>query len=85
MSMLLISFIIYIVSFFLVRYEYRLCSSKHCGILPNRECQLDWTWYIPIGNTICVFALFVLLLSNISLLKIKYKPKWKIFNWDLPD
>ena len=78
---LLILFIIYIVSFFAVRWIYRLHSSKHYDLWNDEDCQLEFTWYVPILNTLTAIIYSILLC--IGLLKTKNKPKWKLFNWDL--
>ena len=80
--LLLILFIIYIVSFFVVRYEYRLFSSKGYSIWTDNKCQLDWTWYFPLLNTVISIVLILVLLDSIPK-EVRNKPKWKIFNWDL--
>ena len=80
--LLLILFIIYIVSFFLVRYIFRLFSSKGFGIYEDKNCQLHAIWYFPVVNSVAVLFLFFILLSSIPEI-IKNKPKWKLFNWDL--
>lgn len=81
--LLLILFIIYIVSFFLVRYGYRLCSSKHYGIWSDSLCGIDISWYIPILNSIAVVMLYVRIYTHIHNPNSSNKPKWKLFNWDL--
>ena len=82
---IIILFIIYIVSFFVVRYEYRLCSSKHYGLWLNKDCRLSFTWYIPLFNTfMALFLIFVICNEKPKTNKnVKKYCKWKIFNGDL--
>jgi heme/copper-type cytochrome/quinol oxidase subunit 3 len=86
--LLLILFIIYIVSFFVVRWVYRLHSSKYYDLWNDKDCQLNFTWYIPLFNTYIAILYSIILCLSILELKRKSnksfnKPKWKIFNWDL--
>ena len=80
--LLLILFIIYIVSFFLVRYIFRLFSSKGFGIYEDKNCQLHAIWYFPAVNSLPVLFLFFILLSSIPEI-IKHRPKCRLFNWNL--
>lgn len=86
--LLIILLIIYIISFFIVRYVHRLHSSKHYDLWNDESCQLNFTWYIPIFNTL--IAIFYPIFLYIAIQKIENKqkepinkPKWKLFNWDL--
>ena len=84
---LLILFIIYIVSFFVVRYIHRLHSSKHYNLWNNEDCQLNFTWYIPFFNTLVAILYSLFLYIQVQEIENKHdssnKPKWKLFNWDL--
>jgi hypothetical protein len=82
---IIIFIIIYIISFFIVRYEYRLFSSKGYSIWLDKDCRLSFTWYIPLFNTfMALFLMFVLYNEKPKTNKtVKKYCKWKLFNGDL--
>ena len=71
--------IIYIISFFWIRFIYRLHSSKYLNIWLNENCKADIFWFIPFFNTIGAFMYTLLIL--IEIINRKIKTKW--FNNDL--
>ena len=86
--LLLILLIVYIVSFFAVRYIHRLHSSKHYNLWNDEDCEINITWYLPIMNTLTAIIYSIILYTSVQKPINKpekpiNKPKWKIFNWDL--
>ena len=71
--------LIYILSFFWIRFTYRLYSSKYLNIWLDEDCKADIFWFIPAVNTFIALLYTLLLISEI--IKIKIKNKW--FNGDL--
>ena len=56
--------VIYILSVFLCRYTYRLCSSKHYNLWCDEDCRFSLLWIIPFVNTILVFSIVLFILNE---------------------
>lgn len=78
--MIIISFILlYALSVLLIRYLYRLHSSKHLDLWLNEDCHFEILWVIPILNTLSALVLFLIMMNKI----VNYKIKSKLLNTDL--
>lgn len=46
--------------FFLIRNTFQIYHKR--GYLHPQECQMDWTWYLPVGNIVTLIMSYVGLL-----------------------
>ena len=59
--------IVYIASIFLVRWEYRMNSSKHLNVWLDEDCKFNVLWIIPVVNTISgLMLIFIIALDLIN-------------------
>lgn len=80
----IIFLIIYVLSFFSLRWSYRLCSSRHYRLWMDEHCRVSIMWFIPFFNTLAAITHWWWIWLEVGApLNFIKKRKWKIFNDDL--
>jgi hypothetical protein len=77
---ILILITVYILSIFLCRFSWRLCSSKYFSAWLDEDCTASILWFIPVVNTFCGIAVGIFACAE-GFGKILPKSKW--FNTDI--
>lgn len=79
---IIIFIVAYLVIFFLIRKGFQLHYKKGYEFAIN--CQMDWTWWIPIGNIITLLMVYSYLAYNMYFVDPNNRAVKKARKWGNP-